>query len=194
MNEKRVVLASTSVSRRDLLGRILSHFDAVAPQVDEVPISGESPADCALRLSILKAKAGAQKTDGDIYIGSDQVAECEGIWLSKPGNVQNALKQLALVSGKVARFHTGVCVFDRVTQTEHTASITTEVKFRVLTQDEIERYVSLEDVLACAGSAKSEGLGITLLESITGPDPTALIGLPLITLSSMLRRLGMSLP
>ena len=194
MNKKTIVLASTSVYRRELLGRICEDFSVVAPNVDEAPISTETPAECAMRLSAEKARAGALSTSGDIFIGSDQVAECDNQILHKPGTKEKAIAQLMFSSGKLAKFHTGVCVFDRTTDSHDCATVTTEVKFRSLTVEEIKRYVDREDVLGCAGSAKSEGLGISLLDSIRGSDPTALIGLPLITVTRMLRDAGISLP
>ena len=194
MSKKNIVLASTSTYRRELLERICKDFTVVAPKVDEAPISTETPAECAMRLSSEKARAGALLTSGDIFIGSDQVAECDNQILHKPGTKEKAIAQLMFSSGKLAKFHTGVCVFDRTTDSHDCATVTTEVKFRSLTVEEIKRYVDREDVLGCAGSAKSEGLGISLLDSIRGSDPTALIGLPLITVTRMLRDAGISLP
>ena len=194
MSKKNIVLASTSTYRRELLERICKDFTVVAPNVDEAPISTETPTECAMRLSTEKARAGALLTSGDIFIGSDQVAECDNQILHKPGTKEKAIAQLMFSSGKLAQFHTGVCVFDRTTDSHDCVAVTTEVKFRSLTLEEIKRYVDREDVLGCAGSAKSEGLGISLLDSIRGPDPTALIGLPLITLTRMLRDAGISLP
>ena len=194
MSKKNIVLASTSTYRRELLERICKDFTVVAPKVDEAPISTETPAECAMRLSSEKARAGALLTSGDIFIGSDQVAECDNQILHKPGTKEKAIAQLMFSSGKLAKFHTGVCVFNQTTDSHDCATITTEVKFRSLTVEEIKRYVDREDVLGCAGSAKSEGLGISLLDSIHGSDPTALIGLPLITLTKMLRDVGIALP
>ena len=175
MSKKNIVLASTSTYRRELLERICKDFTVVAPKVDEAPISTETPAECAMRLSSEKARAGALLTSGDIFIGSDQVAECDNQILHKPGTKEKAIAQLMFSSGKLAKFHTGVCLFNQTTDSHDCATITTEVKFRSLTVDDIKRYVDREDVLGCAGSAKSEGLGISLLDSIHGPDPTALI-------------------
>jgi len=194
MNKKTIVLASTSIYRRELLERICKDFAVVAPNIDETPILTETPAECAMRLSAEKARAGALLISGDIFIGSDQVAECNNQILHKPGTKEKAIAQLMFSSGKLAKFHTGVCVFNQTTDSHDCATITTEVKFRSLTVEEIKRYVDREDVLGCAGSAKSEGLGISLLDSIHGPDPTALIGLPLITLTRMLRDVGIPLP
>jgi len=194
MSKKTIVLASTSIYRRELLERICEDFAVVAPNIDETSKSTETPAERAMRLSIEKARAGALSTSGDIFIGSDQVAECDNQILHKPGTKENAVAQLMFSSGKLAKFHTGVCVFNQTTDSHDCAVVTTEVKFRSLTIEEIKRYVDREDVLGCAGSAKSEGLGISLLNSIHGSDPTALVGLPLITLTRMLRDVGVSLP
>ena len=194
MHKKTIFLASTSIYRRELLERICKDFTLVAPNIDETPILTETPAECAMRLSAEKARAGALLISGDIFIGSDQVAECNNQILHKPGTKEKAIAQLMFSSGKLAKFHTGVCVFNQTNDRQDCATITTEVKFRSLTIKEIKRYVDREDVLGCAGSAKSEGLGISLLDSIHGPDPTALIGLPLITLTKMLRDVGIPLP
>jgi len=194
MSKKTIVLASTSIYRRELLERIFKDFAVVSPNIDETSKSTETPAERAMRLSIEKARAGALSTSGDIFIGSDQVAECDNQILHKPGTKENAVAQLMFSSGKLAKFHTGVCVFNQTTDSHDCAVVTTEVKFRSLTIEEIKRYVDREDVLGCAGSAKSEGLGISLLNSIHGSDPTALVGLPLITLTRMLRDVGVSLP
>jgi len=194
MSKKTIVLASTSIYRRELLERLCKDFAVVSPNIDETSKSTETPAERAKRLSIEKARAGALSTSGDIFIGSDQVAECDNQILHKPGTKENAVAQLMFSSGKLAKFHTGVCVFNQTTDSHDCAVVTTEVKFRSLTIEEIKRYVDREDVLGCAGSAKSEGLGISLLNSIHGSDPTALVGLPLITLTRMLRDVGVSLP
>ncbi|MDC1311257.1 Maf family nucleotide pyrophosphatase [Burkholderiales bacterium] len=190
-----IILASTSIYRKDLLERICSGIQVESPNVDETPLDQESPSACAERLSISKARSIAEsKKGGHIVIGSDQVAECEGRWLSKPGTISNAIDQLQYASGRTAIFYTGLCLWDTNTHLYHSEVIHTEVAFRVLELAEIKRYVAKEDVLGCAGSAKSEGLGITLLDSILGPDPTALVGLPLIALSKALRKHGVRLP
>lgn len=190
-----IVLASTSIYRQELLKRICPNVQVESPIADETPLDHESAIACAERLSIAKARSIANlKEERHIIIGSDQVAECDGRWLSKPGTLANAVSQLKHASGKTALFHTGLCVWDTSTNSYDSEVISTEVRFRKLESSEIERYIALEDVLGCAGSAKSEGLGITLLDSILGPDPTALVGLPLITLSRMLRVCGVQLP
>lgn len=197
MNKKNIatiVLASSSTYRKELLSRICKDFEVVAPEIDESRADHESAASCAERLSVLKAKAGKRLCRGDLIIGSDQVAECDGQVLPKPGSAERAFEQLRQASGKIALFHTGLCLLDARNGEKQSKVIVTEVKFRALTDKEIQAYIAVEDVLGCAGSAKSEGLGISLLESINGPDPTALVGLPLISLSAMLRRTGLSLP
>ena len=190
-----IVLASTSIYRQELLKRICPNVQVETPIADETPLDHESAIACAERLSIAKARSIAKlKEERHIIIGSDQVAECDGRWLSKPGTLANAVSQLKHASGKTAFFHTGLCVWDTSTNSYDSEVISTEVRFRKLESSEIERYIALEDVLGCAGSAKSEGLGIALLDSILGPDPTALVGLPLITLSRILRVCGVQLP
>ncbi|MDA1331778.1 MAG: Maf family nucleotide pyrophosphatase [Proteobacteria bacterium] len=189
-----IVLASTSIYRQELLKRICKNFQVVSPKVDETPLPNEDARLCAERLSIAKARAVAHLTGRDLIIGSDQVAECDGRRLSKPGSLDKAIEQLKFASGRTAFFYTGICVLNRHTNKYQSLVVDTEVTFRQLSLSEIQRYVETEDVLGCAGSAKSEGLGITLLESILGSDPTALVGLPLIALSRMLRDEGVTLP
>ncbi|MBA4740649.1 MAG: septum formation protein Maf [Burkholderiales bacterium] len=190
-----IILASTSTYRQELLRRICPEFEVKEPIVEETPLDQESAVACAKRLSIAKAGSVAElQTVGRIVIGSDQVADCEGRWLSKPGTTSNAIDQLQYASGRTAVFYTGLCVWNTNTHRYDSEVINTEVKFRDLELSAIERYVAKEDVLGCAGSAKSEGLGITLLDSILGDDPTALVGLPLIALSRILRRHGITLP
>jgi len=189
-----LALASTSVFRRELLMRLQVAFEVVDPQVDEIQISNESAEECASRLSVLKAHAGAQLSDAQFVIGSDQVAQCDGRRLGKPGTKENARDQLMFSSGKFADFFTAVCVHDVVRNQDQVFVDKTVVRYRALTNNEIDRYLESEDVLNCAGSAKSEGLGISLLDSISGLDPTALVGLPLIQLAKSLRSLGFSIP
>jgi septum formation protein len=189
-----IVLASTSIYRRELLGRIYQDFQVESPNVDETPLPNEDARVCAERLSIAKARAITSLSGKDFIIGSDQVAECDGVRLSKPGSLDKAIEQLKFASGRTAFFYTGVCVLNAHTNVHQSVVVDTEVTFRQLSLSEIERYVEAEDVLGCAGSAKSEGLGITMLESILGSDPTALVGLPLIALSRMLRDEGVILP
>ncbi len=189
-----IILASTSIYRRELLGRICNQFITLSPNIDETPLADENANSCSERLAIAKAQIIAKTQTNGLVIGSDQVAECDGRRLSKPGDIDNAIAQLTFASGKLARFYTGICVWNAGSGRCRSEVIETKVKFRALKQSEIKRYVETEDVLGCAGSAKSEGLGITLLESISGSDPTALVGLPLITVATMLREHGVALP
>lgn len=192
----RVVLASTSRYRRELLARLLPDFAVDAPDVDETPIAGESPRDIAVRLASAKAQAVAARHRDAIVIGSDQVAELDGRALGKPGSVEAARDQLAASSGKTVLFHTALCVVDARDGSAPVRSAidSTQVVFRALDAPTIARYVNAEKPLDCAGSFKAEGLGIALFERIESSDPTALIGLPLIALARLLREAGLSLP
>jgi septum formation protein len=189
----RLVLASTSPYRRDLLARLRLPFETARPDVDESPLSGEAPAVLATRLAAAKAAAIAHARDGAWVIGSDQVAELDGAPLGKPGSRERALAQLAAMAGKAVRFHTGVCLAHGEGRRLQ-ALDTTTVRFRPLSAGEIARYVDAEQPLDCAGSFKSEGLGITLFEAIETLDPSALVGLPLIATARLLREAGFQLP
>jgi septum formation protein len=189
-----IVLASTSPFRRELLGRLQLPFQAVAPETDESPLTGEAPTATAERLSVAKARAVADRFPNALIIGSDQVAYCGNSSFGKPGTKQNAITQLRSMSGKTVIFHTGLCLLNAATGRTHVRGIPTEVRFRELSDSEIQRYLNKEDALNCAGSARSEGLGISLLEHMRGDDPNALIGLPLIALCDMLRAEGIELP
>jgi len=169
-------------------------FDTAAPDIDESALPNELPAVTALRLARAKAQTIAQQFPHALIIGSDQVAACGAQRFGKPGTRQNARQQLRLMSGNEIIFHTGLCVLNSVTGYFQTQCIPTYVGFRDLTEAEIEAYLDKEDALNCAGSAKSEGLGVSLLRYQRGDDPTALIGLPLITLCEMLRSAGVRLP
>jgi septum formation protein len=189
----RLLLASTSPYRRELLSRLCIPFDVVRPEVDETPHSGESPLALAQRLAAAKAAAIATR-EGDAWvIGSDQVAELDGMPLGKPGGRDQALAQLATMSGRSVAFRTALCVMHRDLG-RFDAVDTTVVRFRSLAMDEIARYVDAEQPFDCAGSFKSEGLGITLFEAIDTSDPTALVGLPLIATARLLREAGFALP
>ncbi len=189
---KKLILASTSVYRRELLERLRIPFEVVSPKVDETPLAGESTLELALRLARAKAAAVA-KTHPDAWvIGSDQVADLCGAAIGKPGNFERALAQLQLMRGASVTFHTALCLMHGDTET--TVSIPTEVQFRKLSDEILEAYLLAEEPYDCAGSAKSEGLGISLLEAIKSDDPTALIGLPLIALSGLLRDAGFAIP
>lgn len=192
----RLVLASTSRYRRELLARLTSCFRVEAPRVTEHARAGESPALLAQRLAREKAHEVALRHPGSLVVGSDQVAELDGHAIGKPGTVDAARAQLAACSGRGLLFHTAVCVVDTASGEPQvqTAADLTRVVFRVLDADEIARYVEAERPLDCAGSFKAEGLGICLFERIESIDPTALVGLPLIALARMLRAAGLALP
>lgn len=189
MPQPRLILASTSVYRRELLSRLALEFEVVAPGVDETAPAGESPEDSAVRLAMAKAAAVAGQRPEAVVIGSDQVAEIGGVRLEKPGNRENAIRQLTAVSGRSVVFHTALAVAGPGAPMVH-GLVPTTVRFRQLNAAQIARYVDLEQPFDCAGSAKAEGLGIALIESIEGNDPTALIGLPLIALTGLLARHG----
>ena len=187
-----LILASTSAYRKELLERLRIPFEVVSPQVDETPLTGESTLELAMRLAKAKAAAVSKEHPNAWVIGSDQVADLCGAAIGKPGNFERALAQLQLMRGQIVTFHTALCLMKGETQT--TLNIPTAVTFRKLADDVLESYLLAEEPYDCAGSAKSEGLGITLLESIQSDDPTALIGLPLIALTGLLRDAGFVIP
>jgi septum formation protein len=192
-----LVLASTSRYRRELLERLRLPFAAVPPRVVEEALAGETPEDLALRLARLKAEAVAAAHRGVVVIGSDQVAELDGIYLAKPLTAERCIEQLQRSSGRSVRFLTAVYVIDgRGTGSPQVESHldSTAVQFRLLGLPEIRRYVEIDQPLDCAGGFKAESLGITLFEEIRSHDPTALMGLPLIWLSGALRRAGFAVP
>lgn len=187
-----MVLASTSPYRRELLGRFGLPFRVSSPDVDETPLPGETPPDIARRLARAKADAVAAREIHDgIVIGSDQVAELNGQPLGKPGTHERAVAQLRALSGQLALFHTAVAVVRRDTGFAAEHLTTVKVRFRTLTDEDIQTYLRLEQPYDCAGSAKCEGLGIVLLEAVESLDPTALIGLPLIPLHRLLSAAGL---
>jgi septum formation protein len=192
-SERPLILGSTSRYRKELLSRLQIPFETAAPDVDETPHSNELPKDLALRLALAKARAVAQKNPDAVVIGSDQVADLEGTPLGKPGNHTNAVLQLQRMRGKTVIFQTALSVVCMATGYERTDLASVKVKFRNLTDAEIESYLRAEEPYDCAGSAKSEGLGIALLDSIDNDDPTALVGLPLIRTCQMLREAGVKL-
>lgn len=189
---QKLILASTSPYRRELLNRLGLTFDVANPQTDETPLPDETPEPLSLRLSEAKARAVANLYPDALIIGSDQVATVDGKIFGKPGNHQNAVKQLRELSGKTVNFFTGLCLLNAKTGKADVRGIPTLVTFRQLTDSEIENYLLREPAYNCAGSAKSEGLGIALLSSMRGDDPNALVGLPLIALCDMLRQQGMA--
>ena len=188
-----LILGSTSRYRKELLTRLRIPFETSAPDVDETPHSNESPKDLALRLALAKARAVALRYPEAVVIGSDQVADLEGTPLGKPGNHANAILQLQRMRGKTVIFQTALSVVCIATGYERTDLAEVKVKFRDLSDAEIETYLRAEEPYDCAGSAKSEGLGIALLDSIDNDDPSALIGLPLIRTCQMLREAGVKL-
>ena len=187
---RRIVLASTSRYRRMLLERLRISFVAVAPGTDETPLPGESPAATAWRLAEAKARSVAIAHPDALIIGSDQVADCGGRAIGKPGNHERAVAQLEGLSGKTVVFHTGLALLDAASGQCQTALVDVRSTFRFLTAAEIDAYLRQERPYDCAGSVRSEALGIALFESIESDDPTALIGLPLIRLTGMLRAAG----
>ena len=188
-----VILGSTSRYRQELLSRLRIPFEVCAPHVDETPLAGEAPDALALRLALAKANAVAQQNPHAVVIGSDQVADLEGTPLGKPGNHANAVLQLQKMRGKTVIFQTAVSVVCLANGYERTELAAVKVRFRQLTDAEIEAYLLAEEPYDCAGSAKSEGLGISLLDAIDNDDPTALVGLPLIRTCQMLREAGVKL-
>ncbi|MBX9633181.1 MAG: Maf family nucleotide pyrophosphatase [Burkholderiales bacterium] len=186
----RLILASTSRYRAELLTRLGLPFEAVAPGVDEATLPGEPAEAAAARLARAKALAVAAQHADSVVIGSDQVAVCDGMRLDKPGDRVNAIRQLTAVSGRTVVFHTAVCVVGPTARHAETV-VPTVVAFRTLTPAVIERYVDREQPFDCAGSAKAESLGIALIARMEGTDPTALIGLPLIALTDLLAQHGL---
>ncbi len=189
-----LILASTSRYRHELLSRLRLPFEVVAPQVDETPHAGEAPRDLALRLALAKAQAVAAQHPHAMVIGSDQVADLQGQPLGKPGDHARATEQLRRMRGQAVVFQTAVSVVCQHAGFAQTDLAAVRVQFRQLSDDEIERYLLAEQPYDCAGSAKSEGLGISLLDAIDSDDPTALIGLPLIRTCRMLRAAGLVVP
>lgn len=191
MHPLRILLASSSPYRRDLLARLRLAFEVRAPEVDEAARPGETARGTALRLAQAKARTVAAEFPAALVIGCDQVAELNGLALGKPGTHANAVTQLKLMRGQRVLFHTAVALLNARTGALQTAEVPTTVHFRRYDDPELERYLAAERPYDCAGSAKIEGMGIVLVESVESADPTALIGLPLIALAAMLRHEGM---
>lgn len=185
-----LILGSSSRYRRELLERLRMPFEVAIPDIDETPQAGESPEDTALRLSHAKASAIAERHPGTLVIGSDQVATLDGKQIGKPGSHEKALAQLQLMRGRIVTFHSALCLLDGRNGEAQLADIQTRVTFRDLSDQELDAYLRIERPYDVAGSAKSEGLGIALLSHMESDDPTALVGLPLIALTSMLRQAG----
>ena len=182
----KLVLASTSRYRRTLLARLGLPFEVSAPNVDETPLPGESPSHTALRLAEAKARAVAEQFPDNLIIGSDQVLLLEDEQLGKPGNFENAFQQLKKMQGKAMVFHTALCLLNSRSGQVQLRDIPTVIHLRALTDAQIESYLKKEQPYDCAGSARSEGLGIALIARYETADPNALIGLPLIALTEML--------
>jgi septum formation protein len=192
----RLILASSSRYRRELLERLRVPFEVAVPAVDETPLAGETPEATALRLAHAKARAVAASLAGGeaaLVIGSDQVATFDNLQIGKPGTHDKALAQLQAMRGREVLFHSALCLFDSRSASAQSVDVVTRVRFRDLPDAALDAYLRAETPYDVAGSAKSEGLGITLLEAIESDDPTALIGLPLIALSSMLLAAGFPL-
>jgi len=192
--QNRIVLASTSPFRRELLNKLRVSFAVDSPNIDESPQPGESPESLVMRLAEAKAKAvGARHADA-LIIGSDQVAVCRDEVLGKPGSKERAVFQLSNASGQAVVFYTGLCLYNTSTGDVQLHCEPFTVQFRSLTQEQISRYLDAEEPYNCAGSFKSEGLGISLFEALRGNDPNSLIGLPLIQLIKMLEHEGELIP
>lgn len=191
-SSRPLVLGSTSAYRRELLGRLRLPFEVASPQVDETPRVGERPADLALRLALAKARDVAGRYPSAVVIGSDQVADLNGEPLGKPGNHERAVEQLQRMRGQTVVFQTALAVVCLETGFEQSDIAAVRVVFRDLADAEIERYLRAEQPYDCAGSAKSEGLGIALLDRIDNDDPTALVGLPLIRTCQLIRAAGVA--
>ena len=191
--QRTLILGSTSRYRRELLSRIGVPFETAAPQVDETPLPGETPAQIARRLALAKARAVTRRFAQAVVIGSDQVADLAGEPLGKPGTHERATEQLRRMRGRTVVFQTALAVVCEATGFTAEDLVPVEVRFRDLSDTEIEHYLRAEQPYDCAGSAKSEGLGIALLEAIHSDDPTALVGLPLIRTCRMIRAAGIEL-
>ncbi len=193
--QPRLILGSSSIYRKELLSRLHLPFDVMVPDIDETPTANEAPDATALRLAQEKATVIGLRSPNSLVIGSDQVATLDGEQIGKPGTHANALKQLQKMRGRKVVFHTALCLFDsRVDLTSpqiQLENIQTFVTFRDLPDADLDAYLRIEQPYDCAGSAKNEGLGIAIIERIESSDPTALTGLPLIALTTMLRRAGL---
>jgi septum formation protein len=193
-HNRKLILASSSPYRKILLERLGIPFDIFSPAIDESPHHGEKASKLVSRLAEEKARAAALRFPSCLIIGSDQLAVCNEKIVGKPGNAANAIEQLQEFCGQSVHFLTAVSVFcsDAAFHYQHT--VVTDVRFRELSSEEIRRYVERDNPIDCAGSFKSEAAGISLLQSMTSDDPTAIIGLPLITVSEALRKAGLQIP
>ena len=187
-----LILASSSIYRRELLTHLQIAFSCISPEVDETPLTNEQPQETALRLAQAKARKVALTNPKALIIGCDQVATLDGIQLGKPLNHDNATKQLRMMRGREVTFHSALCLYNAAKQSMQAEVVPYIVQFRNLSDAQIESYLLKEQPYHCAGSAKSEGLGIAIIEKMVGEDPNALIGLPLIKLVSMLQNEGVN--
>ena len=185
-----LIRASSSPDRREVLEKLHLPFECVSPEIDETPLPDESPEQTSLRLAESKARKVAEAYPEALIIGCDQVATVDGLQIGKPGNHDNAVKQLTMLSGREVIFHSAICLYNSANQHMQSTIAPYYVKFKPLTPVQIETYLRLEQPYDCAGSAKSEGMGIALLEYMRGDDPNALIGLPIIALVNMLQQVG----
>jgi septum formation protein len=192
MTTPKLILASSSIYRKELLEHLQLSFDVISPDVDETPLADEAPQQTALRLAQEKARKIGLSAPDALIIGCDQVAILDGVQLGKPLTHDNAVRQLRLMRGREVTFHSALCLFNARTGNMQAEVVPTVVEFRQLSDDQIERYLQKEQPYHCAGSAKSEGLGIALIAAIHGDDPNALIGLPLIRLITMLQHEGVN--
>jgi septum formation protein len=186
--DMKLVLASTSPFRKAILKKLGVSFDTMSPETDETALNGETPQQLVERLSIAKAKAIADKVQDALVIGSDQVSVINGEIIGKPHTHENAVKQLQNASGKTVTFYTGLCLYNSSTNQYQSEVVPFDVVFRTLTKEQIENYLRKEEPYNCAGSFKSEALGIVLFEKLQGEDPNTLMGLPLIRLVKMLEQ------
>ena len=189
-----IVLASSSRYRRELLARLHLPFAVDRPEIDESALTGEDPASTALRLAQFKAEAVASRHAGALVIGSDQIAELDGAAIGKPGAYAAALEQLEWMQGRSVVFHTALALLDTATGATQLGNVPTRVRFRRLPRALLEAYLRLDAPFDCAGAAKIESAGIALVESVESTDPTALVGLPLIRLTTMLAACGVAVP
>ena len=187
-----LILASSSIYRRELLTRLQLPFTCISPEVDEISLANEQPQETALRLAQLKAKKVSLSHPNALIIGCDQVATLDNMQLGKPLNHANASKQLRMMRGREVVFHSALCLYNPITGNMQAEVVPYLVQFRDLSDAQIENYLTKEQPYNCAGSAKSEGLGIAIIEKMTGEDPNALIGLPLIKLVGMLKNENIS--
>lgn len=189
-----VILASTSRYRAQLLKRLQIDFTQLAPECDETPLENESALALVTRLARRKAQSIAMQNPAHLVIGSDQVASCDGEIIGKPGNHPDAVQQLKRLSGKTVSFYTGLCVMQQQSDQERHCMVTTEVSFKPLNAEQIERYLRADQPYDCAASFRSEGYGSTIVSDISSTDPTAIIGLPVIRVAGFLDELGLTMP